>query len=278
MVCVRQSQERMNGQRDLRLRFGDCTADELREHARRRAAVLIPLGCAEQQGPHLPIDFDTWFVATLCEAIAERLVRGHGGPALVLPSLPFGPTPKHVGFGAGYVNLRQATHEAVVEDVLTSVAEQGFGSLFVWRGCGQHDLGTVLSHFNATHDHARAFQPVIDYPAISRRAFGRDVPGGHADSFATSVCLLLRQEAVRRDRIRQPVMAPFAWSRDMNFAAISDTGVIGDPTQAGEAAGARIWDLTVAEGARIVVALLDDPDAAVRQEWRLGVRQVVSWW
>ncbi|MGH2585093.1 MAG: hypothetical protein ACRDJE_09270, partial [Dehalococcoidia bacterium] len=63
--------------------------------------------------------------------------------------------------------------------------------------------------------------------------------------------------------------APFAWSRDMDFAAVSDTGVIGDPTQASEAAGARIWDLVVAEGARIVVALLDNSQAAVRQEWHL---------
>lgn len=269
MVCMRQSQVHMNERQDLRLRFGECTADELREHARRRTAVLIPLGYTEQQGPHLPVDFDTWFVTALCEAIAERLVREHGRPALVLPGLPFGPTPEHAGFGAGYLNLRQATHEAVVEDVLTSLAEQGFASLFLWRGCGQHELGTVLSRFNATHDHARTFQPVIDYPAISRCAFGHDVPGGHADSFATSVCLLLRHEAVRRERIRRRVMAPFAWSRSMNFAAISDTGVIGDPTQASETAGARIWDLVVAEGARIVVALLDDLQAAVRQEWRL---------
>jgi creatinine amidohydrolase len=269
MVRMRQSKKHMNRHQDLRLRFGECTAEELREHARQGAAVLIPLGCTEQQGPHLPVDFDTWFVTTLCEAVAEHLVREHGRSALVLPGLPFGPTPEHVGFGAGYINLRQETHEAVVEDILTSLAEQGFASLFIWRGCGQHDLTAVLSRFNATHDHVRAFQPVIDYPAISRRALGGDVPGGHADSFATSVCLLLRREAVRRERIRQPSMAPFVWSRDMNFAAISDTGVIGDPTQASESAGARIWELVVAEGARIVATLLDDPRVAVRWEWHL---------
>jgi creatinine amidohydrolase len=251
-----------------RVSFGELTADEVREHARWGAAVIIPLGCTEQQGPHLPVDFDTWLVTELCAAIADRLASSHDRLALVLPTLAFGPTPEHVGFGAGYINLRQSTHEAIVEDILTSLAEQGFPFLFIWRGCGQHDLAAVISRFNAMQDRSRAFQPLIDYPAVARDAFGRAVSGGHADSFATSLCLLLRREAVRCDRIRRPENRPFAWSSDMDFTAISDTGVIGDPTRASETAGARIWEMVVVEGARSIAALLDNPGAAIQQVWR----------
>lgn len=248
--------------------FTDLTCEDLRAHAAAGAPVFLPLGCTEQQGPHLPVGFDTLMVSAMTEAIAARVEAQRGAPVLVLPTLPFGPTPEHAGFGAGYVNLRQATHEAVVLDVLESMAAQSFTTVIVWRGCGQHDLHAVIERFNAAHTGTRAWQPVIDYPAVARAAFGRDVAGGHADSFATSLCLLLRREAVRMDRLRPPVMRPFKWSDEMDFSAISDNGIIGDPTAASEAAGARLWDLVVDEGARITAAILDGRGESVRQSWR----------
>ena len=96
---------------------------------------------------------------------------------LVTPTLPFGPTPEHVGFGFGFVNLRQSTHEAVFGDMLESLAAQGFETLVVWRGCGQHDLRSVIERFNASHQDCVAYQPVIDYGAASDAALGRQVPG-----------------------------------------------------------------------------------------------------
>ncbi len=41
-------------------RFGDFTYREIRECAKLDWLVVIPTGCTEQQGPHLPVDFDTW--------------------------------------------------------------------------------------------------------------------------------------------------------------------------------------------------------------------------
>ena len=50
-------------------RFGDLTDLEIRECARQDWLVVIPTGCTEQQGPHLPVDFDTWFAETLMVAV-----------------------------------------------------------------------------------------------------------------------------------------------------------------------------------------------------------------
>ena len=249
------------------MRYTDTTFEELRELLPRVRAVFIPLGCTEQQGPHLPTDFDTWMITTLCADIAERLERERGETVLVLPTLPFGPTPEHAGFGFGYVNLRQSTHEAVVEDVLQSLAAQGFSTLVIWRGCGQHDLGAVIDRFNASHQGCAAYQPVINYGAICDSAFGRPVPGGHADSFATSIRLHLDRKAVRMDKVREPTLQPFEWDDDMDFASISDTGVIGDPTQASAEAGARIWELCVREGAGLTRLLAEGRAGEVRQTW-----------
>jgi len=250
------------------MRYSDFTFEELRELLPRVVAAFIPLGCTEQQGPHLPTDFDAWMITRLCEEITDTLESEHGQSVVVLPTLPFGPTPEHAGFGFGYVNLRQSTHEAVVEDVLQSLAEQGLTTLVIRRGCGQHDLGAVIDRFNASHKGCASYQPVIDYGAICDSAFGRPVPGGHADSFATSIRLHLDGDAIRRDKVREPMLQPFEWGDDMDFASISDTGVIGDPTQASAETGARIWELCVREGVGLTKLLVEGRSEEVRQRWR----------
>jgi creatinine amidohydrolase len=145
------------------VRFGDFTLREIRECAEKGWLAVVPTGCTEQQGPHLPVDFDTWFVETVCLAAARRATKERGVQVMVLPAMPFGPTPEHRSYGSGYIHLPQEVHEAVVSSVLGSLAEQGFQRIVVWRGCGQHDLSAVVEGFNAAHvGKARAFQP--DFP------------------------------------------------------------------------------------------------------------------
>jgi len=55
--------------------FGQLTADEIRQFAEQDCLVLVPTGCTEQQGPHLPVSFDTWLVETIAHAL-ERIRRG----------------------------------------------------------------------------------------------------------------------------------------------------------------------------------------------------------
>ena len=155
----------------------------------------------------------------------------------------------------------------MVEDVLNSLAAQGFKMLLAWRGCGQHDLKTPIDRFNASHQDCAAYQPVIDYGTVCDTAFGHPVPGGHADSFATSIRLHLSREDVRLDKLRMPTLQPFEWSDDMDFASISNTGVLGDPIQASAQAGATIWELCVREGAELTRFLLEGRADQVRQTW-----------
>ena len=51
--------------REQSRRFGDLTSREIRERARFGGLAVIPTGCTEQQGPHLPVDCQTWFAETL---------------------------------------------------------------------------------------------------------------------------------------------------------------------------------------------------------------------
>lgn len=243
------------------MRFGSLTYQEIRQRATAGCLAIVPTGCTEQQGPHLPVDFDTWFAETVSLAAADRARAAFGVEALVLPALPFGPTPEHCGFGSGYVHLPQALHEAVVESVLDSLAEQGFQRLVVWRGCGQHDLGRAIEHFDRTHrGQARAMQPELPYPAIWCRIGDPSVPGGHADSFATSIALHLRRELVRVAEIRDPGTVPIDWEDpDLDLSRYSATGVIGDPTHASAELGAKLWEAVVEQMALILKEAASTP-------------------
>ncbi len=236
------------------MRFSDLTYLEIAESARDGALVVLPTGCTEQQGPHLPVDTDTWLAEAILNGAAERLEDGTGQQILVLPALPFGPTPEHRNFGSGYIDLPQPLHEAVVEVVLDSLASQGFRRIVIWRGCGQHELRNVASCFNVMHrGECKVFQPDMPYRDIWCRIGDEQVPGGHADSFVTSLALYLRPDSVRVHLIENPQNEPVDWTdSELDFSRYSRTGVIGDPTQASAELGARLWAGTVAEVAAIL--------------------------
>ena len=224
--------------------FEELTYQEIRSFAQSGALAVVPTGCTEQQGPHLPVGFDTWLVAELAKAAAQRALEKYGVEALVIPTLPFGPTPEHRNFGSGYIDLPQALHEAVIAQVLKSLAEQGFCRIIVWRGCGQHNLARIVMEFNETHHgQSKAFQPDLPYHRIWCQISDPAVPGGHADSFSTSLALFLRPESVRWELITDPKNDPVDWDDpNLDFARYSKTGVIGDPTHASAELGAKLWE------------------------------------
>jgi creatinine amidohydrolase len=225
------------------MRYGDLTYLEIRDRAVTGALAIVPTGCTEQQGPHLPVDFDTWLAETVCLAGAQRAAERYGVQAFVLPALPFGPTPEHRAYGSGYVHLPQSVHEAAIRSVLESLAEQGFRQIVVWRGCGGHDLEQTIARFNATRAGlCSAVLPELPYHEIWCRVGDARVPGGHADSFSTSLALYLRPAAVRRALIENPRSAPVDWDDpELDFRRYSASGVIGDPTHSSAALGRRLW-------------------------------------
>ena len=246
------------------MRYGDLTYEEVRECADQGWLAIVPTGCTEQQGPHLPVDFDTWFVEQVCNAASERVVRDYGVRSLVLPAIPFGPTPEHRNYGSGYIDIPVDLHDSLVLSTLTSLAEQGFHRIVVWRGCGGHDLRETVERFNDGFEgRSRAFLPGLPYHDVWCRIGDPSVPGGHADSFGTSIALHLRPEAVRKDRIIAPAHKPVDWQDpELDFARHSRTGVIGDPTHASAELGAKLWEAVVDAVASTFRSITDGQEPA----------------
>lgn len=173
---------------------------------------------------------------------SEKAARDFGVLSLVLPAMPFGPTPEHRSYGSGYIDIPQELYGNLIGAVLTSLARQGFKRIVVWRGCSQYDLSGIIEHFNRINvNRAQAFLPELLYSEIMRR-IGSDVIGGHADSFATSIAMYLRPQAVREEKIPAPMNDPVDWDDpNLDFARYSSSGVIGDPSQSSPDLGARLW-------------------------------------
>ena len=102
------------------MKYGDLTYEEIQERAGRGWLAIVPMGCTEQQGPHLPVDFDTWFADQVCNAASEKADQGHGVQSLVLPAIPFAPTPEHRNYGAGYIDIPVDLHDSLVQATLVS--------------------------------------------------------------------------------------------------------------------------------------------------------------
>ena len=244
------------------MRYGDLTYEEIRERASQGWLAIVPTGCTEQQGPHLPVDFDTWFAEQVCSAASDRAASDHGVRSLVLPAIPFGPTPEHKSYGAGYVDIPIKLHNSFVLSILKSLSGQGFHRIVVWRGCGGHDIRETVTMFNNTRDgRSVAYLPGHPYHDIWCRVADPSVPGGHADSFATSIMLHMRPDEVRRDRMVNPQHEPVDWEDpNLDFADYSSTGVIGDPTRASAELGARLWEAVVDEVAAILQSIAESPE------------------
>lgn len=237
------------------MHFGDLTYLEIREKVAAGWLAVIPTGCTEQQGPHLPVDFDTWIVEAISIAAAEYAATHFGVHALVLPTLPFGPTPEHRNFGSGYIDIPEELHNNMVAAVLESLTAQGFRRLVVWRGCGGHKLQGVVQQFNDKYgSQVRAYLPSLPFYDLWCNLGYAHIPGGHADSFATALALYLRPASVRTNLVANPHNSPVEWDDpNLDFAAYSSSGVIGDPIHASVALGEKLWREVVMTVAKVLV-------------------------
>lgn len=227
--------------------YGKLTYLEIKAMVEEGYMAVLPTGCTEQQGPHTSVDFDTWLASELSISAAERAHEKYGAKYLVVPTLPFGPTPEHRNYGYGFIDIPQDLYEGMIYSVLKSLAQQGFKKIVIFRGCGGHHLDNVAERFNSDFSGISvAYIPHYPFYDVWCKYGDPNLSGGHADSFTTSLALFKRKETVRKDKICNPYSDEPDWEDpNLDFSKYSKTGVIGDPTQATEELGEKLWNSTV---------------------------------
>lgn len=223
--------------------LGHATTTRLRGT---RPTLIVPLGSTEQHGPHLPLDTDTRIATAVAGGLARALVGtgGLGGDVLVAPPIPYGASGEHQGF-AGTISIGT--------EVLTAV--------LVEYGRSACDWARRLVFVNGHGGNIEGLRAAVGLLRIEGRdagwhgcaVAGADPHAGHTE---TSVLLHLSPEDVRTADWCAGNTAPLAELlpelRRGGVGAVSESGVLGDPTTASAAAGAQLFAAMVDECRRRV--------------------------
>jgi creatinine amidohydrolase len=221
-----------------------------------RRTALIGLGSIEQHGPHLPLGTDRWIANALLEGLADRLED-----AIALPAVAIGCAREHLDF-PGTLHVEPETLEAILRDLLRSVAHHGFERVFLFTAHGGNvdalgEMGRRLEEAAKplalrieTDLRVGAMQSsIVEAESLSPLA-----AGPHAGEYETSLVAMLRPGSIRTNglvpgRIVEPGQAQALFYPSLR--PNTESGVLGDPSAASSIRGERYLEawLDLLEGA-----------------------------
>jgi creatinine amidohydrolase len=107
--------------------MAEMTATQVAEAAKRKAAVLLPIGVIEAHGPHLPTGTDAFIAVQLC-----HLTRAYAAPKELIVAPPYYWGINSVlGEFAGSFNIRPQTAKLLLTDVIDSLLGSGFSEILL---------------------------------------------------------------------------------------------------------------------------------------------------
>jgi creatinine amidohydrolase len=223
-------------------------AEALREQ--NDAVGLIPTGALEQHGPHLPLGTDFMVAEALARAVAEKLPV----PVVVTPALRAGLSDHHLAF-PGTVSLSQDSFRGWVDAHIAGLERIGIERVAVFSGHGGNFafIGELIAEHTSRQGSTRviAYDDLFGFVRVmdeAARACGLEAPETdvHAGALETSVGLALFAGLVGDyDGVEGYTAAEPGWTERIwadGIAALSSTGVLGDPAGATAEAGQAIFD------------------------------------
>lgn len=215
-------------------------------------ALIVPVGSVEQHGPHLPLDTDTRIATAVARGVADQLTEDDGSDYLVAPAIGYGASGEHEGF-AGTVSIGTSALQMLLVEFGRSAA--GWVSRLVFVNGHGGNMEALTAATAVLRREGR------DVGWFSCTVTGADAHAGHTE---TSVLLHISPADVHSDYWLPGNSAPLAELmprlRSGGIAAVSDVGVLGDPTTATAADGARIFAAMVDGCAQRVRRWMPDPD------------------
>lgn len=193
--------------------------------------LLVPLGATEQHGPHLPLATDT-IIATAWATAAALRVDG----VAVAPPLPYGSSGEHQDF-PGTLSIGRDALERVIVELVRSAAHFCDRVVVVSAHGGNTPvLAPTITRLNA--EGHRVGWVVPRWPAAT-------VTDAHAGHTETSLLLHLRPDLVGSfDDVSgntRPLSELLPILRSQGLAAVSTSGVLGDPRGATADHGAALF-------------------------------------
>jgi creatinine amidohydrolase len=245
--------------------FADLSYTKLQEilDSPRTPVLLWPVGSTEPHGPHSPLATDPIISIGTSERVARTLADDPDVQVLILPTLSYAVTRYTAGF-PGAIHVSEETLQAMVVDVCTSLAGQGFPHVVV-----------VNNHFEP--EHVQTLHRSIDrlaeqgikvgYLDLTRRERAQRLTEEfkrgecHAGRYETSLVLAQSPELVDREAMAQlpevPISLPKVIAAGMKD--FREMGLVeaycGAPAEATAEEGEQAYDALVEMTVEIVRAL-----------------------
>jgi mycofactocin system creatininase family protein len=195
--------------------------------------LIIPVGSTEQHGPHLPLDTDSRIATAVARALADQLVPANESKWMVAPAIEYGASGEHEEF-SGTVSIGTSALRLLLVEFGRSASRWASRLVFV-NGHG----GNVEALATAA---ALLRYEGRDVGWCSCSAENADAHAGHTE---TSVLLHISPADVWIDERVPGNSAPLGQlmpaMRQGGMAAVSEVGILGDPTTATAEEGARIF-------------------------------------
>ena len=190
--------------------------------------LCVPVGATEQHGPHLPLGTDTMLATALAEHIARQRVD-----VVVAPAVPYGSSGEHQSF-PGTLSIGQRATELLLVELCRS-ASATFRRIILLSTHGGNAQPLRRAH-------------------VTLREEGRDVRvhltdwrgDAHAGRTETSLMLAVAPGLVQSGRARagdtRPLEHLIDELRARGVRALSPSGVLGDPADAGADEGRELFE------------------------------------
>jgi len=242
--------------------YDDLTWPEIREAAKEDRVVLIPTATLEDHGHHLPINTDV----TIAQEITRRAAERVPDDVLLMPTSPHGYSPHHADFPGG-IYIKGQTFLDHTLDITDSLIRHGFRRILIYNTHGSNapwvDIAARLTVMN--HPDQEVWCSVANTRGLPEYNRGLneilEVQGGssHAGEAETSMMLALRPHLVDMTKAKQemPLFSdgaekgagpeadrPFVWGGEW-WSAMTESGVVGDPTAATKEKGERLIENAV---------------------------------
>lgn len=243
-------------------RWDHYTWPELRVLVPNQPVVVLPVGSTEDHGHHLPLDVDTFVVAAVCDAAAQRIPD----EVLLLPELAYGFEDHHMDF-PGTITISDSHLLNFVLDITKSVAHHGFRKILIVNGHGSNAPILELAARRTVTETEALCGTLAAGTGVDLSQICESDQLSHADEIETSVYLHLNSEAVQMDKAANETKAPVSnhfwrgWLRGKgsapvkmmdHWSRITESGVIGDATLATAEKGERFFESAAAALAEII--------------------------
>lgn len=234
------------------------TVSEIRRALESTRTILIPVGCIEQHGYHLPTRTDCYNAEGICRGASERT------GALVAPTVAYAYSGGEL---PGTINIAPPVVALVIMEILRDLSRQGFTNLILVLGHGGTENDQAVTGaadmFLRTHPERSALNVAVYRfwkvsPGAMQAFEDRDY---HAGYFETSMMLHIAPEQVREEvALDEPDLVELMRQDPDNYQARvkhvdheavvphihqnprTRVGVIGDPARASAKLGASIFE------------------------------------